>query len=248
MLVVSMFVSAKKRNVIHHELDIEQLNDDGNILNVFFISDIHRRTISDKLLAQVGSDIDVVIIGGDLAERGVPLPRIAKNVQRLSRLGPVYYTWGNNDREVGEQEIRNIMMKNGAIVLDNENGVIPNHPLWKICGTDDPSSRNVNIAAALKGVHEDDNVIFVTHQPEVLEKVEFLFKPTLMLAGHTHGGQIRIGKLGLFEKGAYVINGHRAKLISNGYGTSSIPFRLGAPPQCHVITLRYNESEVRDKS
>lgn len=242
-----MFVNAKKRNVVHHKLDVHQLNNDSKIVKVFFISDIHRRKISDKLLTQVGTNIDVVIIGGDLAERGVPLSRIAKNVQSLSRLGPVYYIWGNNDREVGEQEIRNIMMANGATVLDNENYALPNHPMWKICGTDDTSSRNVNIPAALKGIQQDDKVIFVTHQPEILDKVELLFKPTLMLAGHTHGGQIRVGKLGLFEKGSFVIDDYRAKLISNGYGTSSIPFRLGAPSQCHVITLSYNESEMRGK-
>lgn len=242
-----MFVSAKKSNVVHHKLEVDRVNKKSKMIKVFFISDIHRRTISEKLLAQVGSDIDIVIIGGDLAERGVPLPRIAKNIQNLSRIAPICYIWGNNDREVGEQEIRNIMMANGATVLDNENCALPNHPMWKICGTDDTSSRNVNIPAALKGIQQDDKVIFVTHQPEILDKVELLFKPTLMLAGHTHGGQIRIGKLGLFEKGSFVIDGYCAKLISNGYGTSSIPFRLGAPPECHVITLHYNESEMREK-
>lgn len=242
-----MFVNAKKRNVIHHQLEVDQLNEDSKVVKVFFISDIHRRKISVKLLEEVGSDIDIVIIGGDLAERGVPLSRIAKNVQNLSRLGPLYYTWGNNDREVGEHEIRNIMKENGATVLDNENCVLTNHPTWKICGTDDPSSRNVNIPAALQGIQKGDKVIFVTHQPDVLDQVELLFKPTLMLAGHTHGGQIRMGKLGLFEKGSFVVDGYCAKLISNGYGTSSVPLRLDAPSQCHVIALSYNEGEMRGK-
>ena len=60
-----------------------------------------------------------------------------------------------------------------------------------------------------------------------------------MLAGHTHGGQIRIGKLGLLEKGSFHTNSNQAKLISNGYGTSTVPLRLGAPAECHVITITY---------
>ena len=56
---------------------------------MFFISDIHRRKIDDKLLAKIQSahEIDVVIIGGDLAEKGVPLTRIAKNIRKLAQLG-----------------------------------------------------------------------------------------------------------------------------------------------------------------
>ena len=62
-----------------------------------------------------------------------------------------------------------------------------------------------------------------------------------MLAGHTHGGQIRIGKYGLQEKGSFRMKQGRAKLISNGYGTSTLPLRLGAAPECHVIEINYGK-------
>jgi len=241
--LLNMFISARRRNVIYHNMDVLTDGHANKKLSVFFISDIHRRKIDDKLLAKVQSthDIDLVIIGGDLAEKGVPLTRIAENIRMLAQLGPLYFVWGNNDREVGEEEMREIITRHSGEILDNESSAIPGHPRWGIAGTDDPSSRNVNIDSTLRFVNQYDNVILVTHTPSLFRKVEQLYEPRLMLAGHTHGGQIRIGKYGLQEKGTFRLDKGRAKLISNGYGTSTLPLRLGAAPECHVIVINYGE-------
>lgn len=239
ILFVFMFINAKKKNVITHKMNIEGDTIHHSTLNLFFISDIHRRKIDDKLLSKLNSDIDIVIIGGDLAEKGVPLSRISENIRKLSYLGPIYFIWGNNDREVGEKSIREIVTSHGGTILDNESAPIPGHPIWGILGTDDPSSRCVDVNATLREVNNYKKTILVTHTPALFRKVECIFHPDLMLAGHTHGGQIRIGKLGLFEKGSFQMNGSRGKLISNGYGTSTLPLRLGAMPECHIIQISY---------
>lgn len=222
-------------------------SDSNRELTMFFISDIHRRKIDKKLLDKINDRIDLVIIGGDLAEKGVPLSRISKNVRNLARLGPVYYVWGNNDREAGEGPIREIIARYSGKILDNESAFVPGHPMWGICGTDDPSSRKVDIDATIRNVHRYRKIIFVTHTPSILRKAEKVIRPDIMLAGHTHGGQIRIGKYGLFEKGSYQLNGDRAKLISNGFGTSTLPLRLGAASECHVIKIRYTESVPKER-
>jgi predicted MPP superfamily phosphohydrolase len=71
----------------------------------------------------------------------------------------------------------------------------------------------------------------------------------LALCGHTHGGQITLagirpymphGKLsrdfaaGLYRLGA---SGTRALVVSHGVGCSTVPVRLGARPQVHILTL-----------
>lgn len=243
-----MFFYARQRNVIVHEIDDRQEGQDERQLNLFFISDIHNRRIDEKLLGKVqnGTEIDVVIIGGDLAEGGVPLSRIDENIKRLALLGPIYFVWGNNDREVGEQEIRAIITRHGGIILENENKVIPGHPTWGICGTDDPSSRNVDIASSLRSIDKYEQVILVTHTPSLFRKIETFYKPRLLLAGHTHGGQIRFGRFGLAEKGEFRDKGDSAKLISNGYGTSSLPLRFGAAPESHIISIRYTETVSKE--
>ncbi|WP_342512233.1 metallophosphoesterase [Sporosarcina sp. FSL K6-1522] len=242
--VMLMWMNARKKNVVFHEVHCGLGDTTDKQLTIFFISDIHRRVIDDKLLSKVhpARNIDSVIIGGDLAERGVPLSRVEENVRRLACLGPLFYVWGNNDREVGEEAIRAIITRHGGVILDNTNATIPGHPTWGICGTDDPSSRKVDIDSTLRYIEQYENVILVTHTPSLFRKIEPLYHPRLMLAGHTHGGQIRIGKFGLMEKGAFKSEGGKAKLVSNGYGTSTLPLRLGAMPESHVITMNYVES------
>jgi predicted MPP superfamily phosphohydrolase len=243
-----MFLNSRQRNVTFHDMNVGEGNTIDKPLTVFFISDIHRRKIDEKLLAQIRGrhEIDVVIIGGDLAEKGVPLARISKNVSHLASLGPLFYIWGNNDREVGENEIRDIIKRYGGKILDNKTAVVPGHPDWGLCGTDDPSSGNVDIDSALRLIDQFKNVIFVTHTPSLFRKVEQVYHPRLMLAGHTHGGQIRLGKWGLQEKGVFSLENGRAKLVSNGYGTSTLPLRLGAAPECHVIAINYRESVLKE--
>ena len=54
-----------------------------------FISDIHRRVISNLLIEQVKGKVDV-IIGGDLAERCLFI-KISANIQKLREVAPVYF-------------------------------------------------------------------------------------------------------------------------------------------------------------
>lgn len=236
-----MFGISQERNVKRHKIEVKGKSREKRQLNVFFITDIHKRKIDQRLLKKLDHDIDIVIIGGDLAEKDVPLSQISENVKRLGRLGQVFFVWGNNDREVGEEEIRKIMQQEDAIILDNENQSIPNHPAWGISGTDDPSWRMANPEQALQNVEQYAHVLFVSHQPVVWGKAEKFHKPTLMLAGHTHGGQIRLGKFGISEKGYFKWEAERGELISNGYGTTKLPLRFGAHPESHLIKISYYE-------
>lgn len=244
ILLLRMSRIAKERNVQEHQVLLTKDPLKQKQFTFFFITDVHRRKIDNKLLKKIKSfnkNLDFVIIGGDFAERNVPLERVEHNIKKLQSLGPVYFVWGNNDREVGEEAMREIIARYGGTILDNENKVIPKHSAWGICGTDDPSWKKVNLDKTLNQIERYQYVLFVSHQPVVWKRVEPLFKPTLMLSGHTHGGQIRLGKLGIGEKGVFTWLGDRGKLISNGYGTTSIPLRLGAHPESHLMTVYYSD-------
>lgn len=234
-----MLFNAFRINIVDHQFSASGMEQNDGQLRVFFISDIHRRKIDQKLLKKINKEIDLVIIGGDLVEKGVPIARVSKNLQALSQLGPIYFVWGNNDREIGESELRHVISKANGTILDNESKPISGHPAWGICGTDDVSSRNVKIEKTMENVNQYKHLIFVTHQPKVFAQAINIIEPTLMLAGHTHGGQIRIGKYGLFENGYFEVKSGKAKLLSNGFGTSTVPLRFGAAPECHIITIDY---------
>lgn len=242
VLLASMVWSAHRVTVKRQHVSVAPDGDEE--LTIFFISDIHRRRIPGRLLQKVrrsGKPVDLVIIGGDLAEKGVPEERVQRNVKRLAGLGPIYYVWGNNDREIGEERIRAILAGTGGKVLDNESVRLSGHPDWIISGADDPSSGNANITktASFTGVYEHQ--LIAVHNPSSFRKFLDIASPSLLVGGHTHGGQIRFGPFGMQPKGELKTFGSHAELISNGFGTTLVPLRFGAPPETHLITVKYKK-------
>lgn len=233
-----MLFLAFQTKVHSHSLHIDEWMANKQF-RVFFISDIHRRKIPEKLIQQLQGKVDVVIIGGDLTEKGVPLNRTNANVQQLARLGRTCYVFGNNDREVGEQNLRIILESNGVHILENSSLQIKKDNFAvRIVGINDGFAGNVKMLQAFKEVKETDILIFTTHAPTYFNNAKKISKPHLLLAGHLHGGQIRLGPLGIYEKGSFREKDNSAELISNGYGTTAVPLRLGAKSECHLITIK----------
>ncbi|TQR21086.1 metallophosphoesterase [Psychrobacillus vulpis] len=237
LLFLYMLYLAFQVNVKKHTFRINEMKD-GQQFHLFFISDIHRRKISDKLIYSLMGAVDIVVIGGDLTEKGVPLKRTEKNLQLLSKLGEVYYVYGNNDREVGEQLLNSLLAENGVCILNNKSVAINTDftPI-RLVGINDGFSGKVNIYDAFQDVVKDEIIIFVTHAPAFFHNAKRVASPHLLLAGHLHGGQIRFGPFGIYENGAFKLKENSAELVSNGFGTTGVPFRLGAKSECHVITL-----------
>ena len=237
MLFLYMLLLAFQTNVHTHSLYIDEWTKE-NQFHIFFISDIHRRKLSDKLIQSLMGKVDIVVIGGDLTERGVPLKRTNDNIKQLRKLGNTCYVFGNNDREVGEQNLLGILESHAVYILENSSiSVEKNHFSVRIVGINDGFEGNVKMYEAFKDVKETDVIIFATHAPTYFNNAKKISKPHLFLAGHLHGGQIRIGPFGIYEKGSYREKENSAELISNGYGTTTVPLRLGAKSECHLITI-----------
>jgi predicted MPP superfamily phosphohydrolase len=207
---------------------------------LLFISDIHRRTLSRDLLAH---PVDIVIIGGDLTEQGVPMSRVENNLKVLSRLGLVYFVWGNHDRRAGEVELQKLFAKYNVTVLENEWVSLFGEPHLKLVGLDYFSYKKNSVSQAFAGVELEDTVIFVSHTPSVFDHVKERYPADFLLAGHTHGGQIRLGDFGIAEKGRFK-SGRKSELVSNGFGTTKLPLRLGAEAEYHVFTV---QSRIEEK-
>ncbi|MCM3358827.1 metallophosphoesterase [Psychrobacillus sp. MER TA 171] len=241
ILFLYMLFLAFQTNVKEHQLLVKEMPK-ATQLNILFISDIHRRKIDDTLIHSIIGKVDLVIIGGDLTEKGVPLMRTKFNLKQLKKLGPVYYVFGNNDREVGESNLVSIFQELDIQILNNTSVTISEGKIpIRLVGINDGFVGKVSIADAFNLVEEKDIIIFVSHAPAFFHSALKVSKPRLMLAGHLHGGQIRIGPIGIYEKGSYRLKENRAELISNGFGTTGVPLRLGAKSECHIITLHNME-------
>ncbi len=209
-------------------------------LKIFFISDVHRRRIKIKTLNNIKESFDVVIIGGDLVEKGVPMKRVEENIVRLRLFDvPIYFIWGNNDYETKHSELRTVLLDNGVIILNNETATIEkDKTTFNLIGVDCCHMGHPNIQQGLDNAW-GNYTILLTHDPHFiseLTKSQFT-KLDLVLAGHTHGGQIRILGFGFYTSGGCTRLLNTPIMVSEGYGYTKLPFRLGTNAECHVITL-----------
>lgn len=243
-LVVLIFVLfgymiklAFENNVLHHRMTLEGKEEK---IRIFFISDVHNRKINEKMLQTIEKPVHAVIIGGDFCDGRVNQSKIRKNLELLNTLGPIYFAWGNNDREVEEEILWKVFQEEHVTVVENSSFPLVNvKNLLKIAAIDDWMTGNPKIDEAFKNCSEKDQVIFISHNPSVFEYVIKEYKPRLCLGGHYHGGQIRLGPFGLMPKGYVKYMEGCLSIVSNGYGTTAIPLRFGVKPQCHIIDITF---------
>ncbi|WP_449536780.1 metallophosphoesterase [Ferdinandcohnia sp. Marseille-Q9671] len=244
LLLLYMWREAQLDRVVTHTLPFSNFPKSFEQITIFFISDIHRRKVSEHIIEEVKGKVDIVIIGGDLTEKGVPFERVKKNLQLLRSLGPTYFVWGNNDYEVDYHELDSILLDMGIKILDNTAVLFESGEGEKVSllGIDDMKEGRSRLDLALLDAgNEVDFKILVSHNPEIKADLHAEQRINLLLSGHTHGGQIRFWKFGLYPKGGIQQIDKTTIFISNGYGTSGVPLRFGAPPETHLITLQSSE-------
>lgn len=233
-----MVKEAFANRVLEHHI---QLIDQGNTLatRIFFISDIHRRVITEKIINKVRGKTDIVIIGGDLTEGKVPFTRVKQNLEKLSGLAPTYFVWGNNDYEVDTRMLEALLREQNVTILTNTSIVYVTSEGVKInlIGIDDLVEGNPNLNEALNMSEPTGFRILLSHNPKIIDSINESHNIQLVLSGHTHGGQIRFLGFGLYENGGIKKVGKTLMFVSNGYGTTALPLRLGAKAQTHHISL-----------
>ncbi|MBE3568602.1 MAG: metallophosphoesterase family protein [Bacillales bacterium] len=237
-MLLYMWKEAYRNEVKHNTLSFPNFPSDKP-LRLFFISDVHRRTIHPSIIRHIQNKTDLIVIGGDLLEGGVPFKRTARNLQMLSNIAPIYFVWGNNDYEVNEKAYTSLLTSFGVTILRNKAAAYEmkgGGTIWLI-GVDDVSKGNSNKTDAFKCVPENGFKIFISHNPLFKKNLKDEDKISLMLSGHTHGGQIRLFGLGLYDKGKIWREKESIILISNGYGTTTVPLRLGSRAETHLLTI-----------
>jgi len=229
-----MWKVAHENNVLHHQLS---LYGEQEQVRLFFISDVHLRKINKKMIAQLEGHFDAVIIGGDFADSRTPIERIHENLTLLKSIAPIYFVWGNNDREIGEERLKDILQAYQVQIIVNDAVLLPIKNRFWLSAIEDTTVKEYSFEKAFEKVGEQDLVVFIAHNPGVFAKVRAKFRADLMMGGHLHGGQIRFGPYGVHPNGSYRQRDGVMTLVSNGYGTTLVPFRLGAKPQCHIIDI-----------
>lgn len=236
LLLLYMYIEAHRNRVIYDSVKIDKLPKSFENFRIFFISDVHKRRISEEVI-HAAQKADVVIIGGDLVEKGVPMKRVEDNIKLLLKLGPVFFVWGNNDYDVEPAQLAATIVKQGARILDNSSfSMKKNNEEIDILGVNDTSLGYSSLEDALQDCRSSCRVL-ISHNPDISKSIERHHNIQLVLTGHTHGGQIRLGPLGIAKRGGWYKEDTHMLLVSNGYGATHLPLRLGAPSQTHLLSL-----------
>ncbi len=203
-LFIYMYRLAQLDQVIDHTFEFSTFPSDETI-TIFFISDIHRRIISNEIIEKVKGKADLVLLGGDLAEKGVPLDKIKGNLIKLKSIAPVYFVWGNNDYEIDRHELDALFVELGIHELLDTSVLFETNDGGKIrlLGIDfyDEEEQTGRLDLAMEEVELDSFKILASHTPEIEKEIEKSYGIDLVISGHTHGGQIRIFGMGRYKLG-----------------------------------------------
>ena len=96
-------------------------------------------------------------------------------------------------------------------------------------------------------------VILLGHEPDIAPMVSAYGGVDLMLAGHTHGGQVRLPLLPPlflpdmgrhYLEGAFRVGGMQL-YVNRGIGTVHLPIRFRCPPEISMLTLQPESKDAR---
>jgi hypothetical protein len=187
-----------------------------------------------------------LVIQGVLGGRFVPPEDIAAELQRLRASSGVVGVLGNHDAWLDHERVQRALERHGVRILEERAARLETAagPVW-VAGISDFWTGRHDIAAALAAVKDDGApIVVLTHNPDVFPDVPA--RVTITLAGHTHGGQVRLPFLGRpivpsrfgqrFAAGHIVEDG-RHLFVATGVGTSILPVRFRVPPAVTVLTL-----------
>ncbi|MBV9829882.1 MAG: metallophosphoesterase [Alphaproteobacteria bacterium] len=204
-----------------------------------------------RLVAPI--DYDICVLTGDY--RGTTWGPFAATIEGLARVrsylhDPIYGVLGNHDtiRMLPDLERLGIrMLINECETLDRGSEHI------HLAGIDDAHFfRAENINKAASAIPERGVSILLSHSPEIYRQAAAAGFD-LLLAGHTHGGQICLpGSIPItldsvlprrMGSGAWRYNG-MAGYTSAGVGSSILPVRFNCPPSITLHTLRYGPPSI----
>jgi predicted MPP superfamily phosphohydrolase len=234
-----------------------------NGFRIVAVSDLHggSHTVTEERIRSLTEQInaqnpDIIVMLGDFVsqvhddvpikkrELKMPIETIARNLSGLKARYGVFVVIGNHDWWYDEGHCRQAFEEVGFTVLENQTKSIEiNKQTVTILGIEDFWKREkVEVDNVLAAVSSPENIIGITHNPDSFDQTPESL--SILLAGHTHGGQVRFPLFGApivpankdYTAG-HVVKDGRHLFVTTGIGTSGLPFRFRVPPEIVVLTL-----------
>jgi len=171
----------------------------------------------------------------------------AEALGRLKAPEGVWAVLGNHDHYTDPELTTRALERHHISVLNNTNTKLRRgSDALQLSGVDDYSWGGLDWSRALRGLTAQIPTVLLSHQPVVLDQQETQ-SVSLVLSGHTHGGQINLPWLGpparyltkdlKYAHGLYR-RGETQLYVSSGTGVIGLPVRFGIRPEIAVLRLR----------
>lgn len=231
-------------------------------LKIVHMGDIHYKvTTTKEELKKVVKEInllkpDIVILTGDLFDSNIKYKKddytdVIKLLSKIDSTIDKYAIKGEDDLKINKWE--EVISESNFIDLNDKhefvysNGIDP----LLLVGISSNYKKN-HIKKTLESIYEEINTeykysILLLHEPDVIDDIDYS-KFNLILAGHNHGGQVKLPFVGGIIKDKYAnvyTNdyydlGNTKLYVSSGIGTSKYKFRLSNKPSFNFYRLRNN--------
>ncbi len=226
----------------------------GRSLRVVQLTDIHAglfmtqhdlKRYADQVIALKP---DLFVLTGDYITNSVAfLPECLEQMARIDARYGTFATLGNHDHWYARpgdltalfRQYRIPLLRNAHRVIETAEGP------FAVAGIDDLHAGNPDLNAALHGLAPGMPTILLSHRPEIFPEAAER-RVALTLAGHYHGGQIKLNlpKRTIsfahfrtsYPEGLYRLD-DSSLYVSSGIGTSLTPIRLNARPEVTLLNL-----------
>ena len=258
MVFWGFFVEPNRLVVRHETIQISQWPRELNGLRIAVLADIHAGSafIDERklrLIVERTNELQpemIVILGDYIAGNGrngkyIEPSVFAPILKDLHAPLGVYSVLGNHDWWYGGLRVRQQLEQNGIKVLDNEVLRVDARgtSLW-LAGLADLWTRAQHIEETIAKVPDGAPMIALAHNPDIFPQLPS--RVPLLLAAHTHGGQVRFPFIGTviqpsdygqrYVRGHIIENGHHL-FVTTGIGTSILPVRFCVPPEIVLVTV-----------
>lgn len=253
--------SSKRLEIVRADLFLKGLPKKADGLKIGVMSDFHAGASGDRenifhSIAMVNEEKpDLIVILGDYMD--AEFRHNSENVEKrahvfdalkslVAPLG-IYAVLGNHDHLIDATFVQEQLSKLPAVILNNQGVTLDNG--LAVTGVDDLREGSPDLDKAINGVSHQSSILLLSHNPDINLQLRVDDRVSLIISGHTHGGQIRIPFIDwapwvpcsdkkYTRSGLIRETENRWTFLTKGIGTTFVPVRVACPPDVGMLCLR----------